>query len=421
MKTIPVYGIDFGTTNSAIAILEGGRPRILPVDRGPTMRSVLFFPEHDVETFVGNQAIEEYVNRGMEGRFLQSLKSILPSTWFTTTRIREMEYEVEDLVALILRNLKIRADAMVGMDVRRVVLGRPAYFAMDSALETLAVERLITAAQRAGFEEVRLQIEPIAAAFFYEMDLAGAETVMVADLGGGTSDFTVMRLAPNRRDDSDRGADILGTSGVRIAGDSFDAAVMRAKLLRHFGQGVRYESHPGKWLQLPSHLLGDLCEWSKIPFLKNNYYREFLDQVRWGADDPAAIARLQALIDQDLGFFLFHSIETAKCELSDLESTVIHFHELSVWLDEPITRDEFNHVIDEEMQLIEDCVDDLLQSVGLAADEIDTVFMTGGSSLVPRVRWLLQKRFGADRLRRGDTFLSVASGLAMNARLFQWQ
>jgi hypothetical chaperone protein len=312
-----VYGLDFGTANSAIALWNQEQVEVLPCNpAGDTrMRSVLFFPDDTREVYVGEEAIVRYVASGMRGRFIQSIKSVLSSKSFTSTTINGQKYTAEDLVALIIRHLKTKADERVGTAVNAVVLGRPAHFSLAADQDTLAEERLVLAAKLVGFEEVYLQIEPIAAAFAYEQSLATPELVLVADLGAGTSDFTLIQLSPARVHARERKADVLGTAGIDIGGDKFDAAIMWHKFVPYFGANIHYHS-AGKWLHMPTYIMRSLCDWRDIPFLKNTRTWEFITQLRYTADDPEAIARLHALIEENLAFPLFQVIEQGKCHLS---------------------------------------------------------------------------------------------------------
>ncbi|MFA6918847.1 MAG: Hsp70 family protein, partial [Patescibacteria group bacterium] len=266
-----IYGLDFGTTNSAISILDNGEAKVLPIGRHgqKTVRSVLFFPQDSSRAYVGEEAILKYVSSGMKGRLLQSIKSALTDEGFIGTMINGKKYTVEDLISIIIKELRQKADALVGEEINSVVLGRPAIFSDNLKKESLAQERLKCAAQMAGFEKVYFQLEPIAAAFDYEMTLDKEETVLVADLGGGTSDFTVIKLSPQTSKNKDRREDILSVGGVYIGGDNFDSQIMSHKLLMYFGSLSNYKSG-AKWLHIPNRLTATLCDWRRISFLKSD-------------------------------------------------------------------------------------------------------------------------------------------------------
>jgi len=415
-----IYGLDFGTTNSAIAVYHDGDVTMVPVDPlgNEMMRSVLFFPEYEDDVlFIGNEAIDQYIESGLDGRLIQSIKSALSSRWFISTVICKEAYRVEDFVSLILTNLKKKADHMVGQDVKAVVLGRPAVFSDDSDKEAVAVERLLAAARMAGFREINLQIEPIAAALSYELTLTKPELALVVDLGGGTSDFTLMKLSPDYITKGDRSDDILSCQGVPVGGDNLDSEIMWHKLVKHFGAGTTYRSLE-QTMPMPLHIMRTICDWRKIPFLRARQEREFVRHLLATSSDRKAIERLQSLIEDDIAFSLFRSIESAKCELSERESATVKFFELGINIQEEILRKEFSEMIKPELDALNQCITDVLDDAGIQPDQVNSVFITGGTSLVPCVRELLASRLGAEKIQERDSFLSVAKGLALSSKLF---
>lgn len=415
-----VYGVDFGTSNSAIAIMKDGQESVMRgrTQEDKTASSILFFPKWEMGThYVGEEALAQYLAGGMEGRLLQSIKSILPDALFKSTWIHGEQYEIDDLVALILRHLKSKADASTNANVTKAVLGRPAVFSDKPEEDKIAEQRLRSAALKAGFEEVHFQLEPIAAAFSYELRIHRPEIVLVADLGGGTSDFTIMRLDPKKISSKERAADILATGGIHIGGNDFDSAIMWHKLVRYFGYEAQYKTWD-KWLELPVHLFCRLCQWERIPFFKTRDTRQMLESFLFSTNNKEAVARLITLIEQDLGFSLFKAIETAKKSLSRQDAGMIDFERLNINIHEPMTRREFDGFIREDMEKFENYLTAFLAHAEFGEHDIDTVFITGGSSLVPALRELFIKKFGASKIRGGETFTSVASGLALSSVLF---
>ena len=418
----PVYGIDFGTTNSAIAYLKNGKPHVVR-DRttGRQMiRSALFFPNHDSQLIAGDAAIDKYIEYEMDGRLIQSVKTILPAATFTSTWIKNKEYDAENLIAIILKFLKKKADQETGIDVRRAIIGRPARFSPDPKIENLAVKRLKNAAKLAGFTDVVLQIEPVAAALSYEMNLTKPECVLVADFGGGTSDFTLMRLSPAKSDNKDRKKDVLGSRGLYIAGDVFDSEVMRKKFAEYFGENVRFQNIPGRWMPIPSNIYNDFCNKGRIIQLYNPGVRDQIKQILSTAEDQAPLRRLLELIDHNLGFPLFEAVENAKCELSENDEASIEFHLKNLDLSARLSRSEFDSMISHHLNALARCVNDLLMECALEPRDIDSVYLTGGSSLVPSLINTLGNIFGNDKLTTSEeTFLSVVSGLALSSQGFQ--
>ena len=376
-------------------------------------RSVLFFPEEGREIFAGAPAIEEYLQRSL-GRFIQSVKTWLPSATFKSTQIRGRNYGLEDLVAVLLRRIREAAEAQTGGAIERVVLGRPARFSSDPDADARAERRLIAAAEAAGFTEIRLLIEPIAAALAYEATLSKDELVLVADFGAGTSDLTLMRVGPTRRGAADRRGDVVASGGVAIGGDRFDAEIMRHKLLPRFGAGSTYDVM-GKRMTMPMAILGKLCAWHEMSFIKERGTMQLLEQMLYTSDRAPAVEALIDLVEENLGFRLFRAIEAAKIELSTRPSARIRFDEARVQIDELLTLAEFERASASLLAALDEAVVELLARAGTLADSIDAVFLTGGSSQIPAVRALFVARFGEERLRSADAFASVAEGLGRAA------
>lgn len=414
-----IYGIDFGTTNSAVAVYKQGKVKMVPLNGTNKMstRTVLYYPPDMSGYLVGDRALKRYANDVPRGRFIHSFKAILPDESFEGTQINYKWVEIEDLVALVLDFLKKEADEYTGQSGDRLVLGRPARFSENEQEDQLANQRLIKAAHKAGFKEISLQIEPIAAALKYEATLKKPQLVLVADFGGGTTDFTLMRLSPDSRHSTDRSQDIMGTSGVYIGGDKFNSLIMIRRLVKYFGAEAKYKSWDN-WLDVPPQYTHGLAQWHKISFLKHPREREFIGSLIKTSTDPDGFKRLATLVDENLAFSFFQAIETAKCQLSSSLKTNFEYSRSQIEIIEEITRQEFTKMISEELAKINNCLTQLLDSSNLDEANIDAVFMTGGSSLVPGIQELFGKRFGKRKIKFGDTFLSVVNGLALSSPLF---
>lgn len=418
------FGLDFGTTNSVLAVSQDGNVEIVDIDPSSaskkTLKSVLFFDEEGGVS-IGQEAIDQYMDySGMYGRFMQSIKAFLPSKSFKETYVFGKRYEIEDLIALILKTIKHRGELHVGHVVDTVVMGRPIIFSEDGELDLLAEERLRTAALRSGFTNVHFVYEPIAATLSYESNLQEGEEkiVLLGDFGGGTSDFVVMRLRGGQHDPREtRKNDILSTGGVYVAGDAFDASLMWHKLAKHFGRGAKiHGSLPDQILEAPIWIPMTLCEWHMISQLRDRKTLQIIHSLRGVSDeDRKAVENLHMLIIENLGYMLFRAIEKAKRELSDRESSVIEFSEKSIVIREEITRDEFEALAEGKFQKIEACAEDTLIRSGVSADDIDAVLLTGGSSFIPRVRRIFSDKFGEGKLLPIDAFTSVAYGLGLSA------
>src|SRR4051812_10822347 len=352
-------GLDFGTSNSAIALPSG---KVLDIDvandEPRLFRSVLFFSDYGTGYLAGAEAIDEYLQRS-EGRFIQSIKGWLPSASFTATQIRGKPYKLEDLVAMLLRNIREHAEREERAPLDDVTLGRPALFATDPSYDALAERRLLRAAELAGFKRIRFLIEPIAAALAYEATLTREELVLVADFGAGTSDLTIMHLGPARRGVQDRRGDVVASGGVAIGGDRFDAEIMRHKLLPHFGLGSTYEVM-GKRMVVPMSILGRLLAWHEMSFIRERATQELIDRILYTSDQVRAIEALYDLVEENLGYRLFRAIERAKIELSSANETRIQFDEARVQIDEPITRAEFERFSAPLVAGLQSCTADLL-------------------------------------------------------------
>lgn len=419
-----VFGIDFGTTNSALSIYRNGTVEVVNVDElnpnGSLMRSVLYFTEEN-EIFAGHEAINSYVNEGAAGRFMQSIKTFLPNRSFVKTEVFGKNYGIEDLVTIILKKIKARGEAHVGCRVDSVVLGRPVLFSEDPEKDALAQSRLETAARKAGFTQIWFQFEPVAAALAYEECLpSGAEKlVFIGDFGGGTSDFTVIRVKGGAFARSDRRSDVLSLGGVYTAGDKFDSQIMWDKVAKYFGRGVKYKGMgKNEWFDIPHSIIHTLCQWHRIPLLRARKTREQIRLIKNSANDKQALENLEHLISDNYGFFLFQSIERSKVELSHRELTAISFNERDLAITEAITRSEFEAINAENFARIAACIDDVVARSGATYKDIDTVFLTGGTSRIPFIRNLFVERFGAEKLENRDAFTSVVHGLGTSARLF---
>jgi hypothetical chaperone protein len=423
-----VIGLDFGTTNSAIALATPDGKTVLATfaedgQRTATFRSVLYFDPENVEptgrprAICGPEAIRCYLEADTRGRLVQSLKSHLASPLFKHTTIFHYSYTLEELIALFIRDLKTAAEAQFGGLGTSVVVGRPAHFsgAEDSAADAFALDRLRTAIAQGGFAQVEFEFEPVAAAYQYEQQLDHDELVLIADFGGGTSDFCLIQLGPTARKRERRHEDILGTDGVAIAGDTFDSRFIRQLIAPRLGLGSHYRSLFDRVLPVPLWLYEHLEHWHQLSFLKTRETMELLRQIRFRALEPEKIAGLLQVIEWDLGYQLSRAVERTKYALSAQEASPFVFHDPPVDIAEQVNRAAFAAWIDLDLRAIAECVDRLLARCGISASDVDSVFLTGGSSFVPAVRHLFTQRFGAARLRGGGELTTVAKGLALRA------
>ena len=417
-------GIDFGTTNSAVGLIDGsGAARVVSHSHlagvSDTLRSVLAFERRPggSEPLVGQDAVAAYLEGDGECRLLQSFKSYLTSRLFNSATIFNTTYTLERMIALVIGRLRAAAEAAGGAPVGPVVAGRPVRFVAEdgTAEDDYALGRLRQAFAGGGIDAVAFEYEPIAAAYYYERGLARDETVLVADFGGGTSDFSLVRLGPGRARLARPEDAILGSDGVGIAGDAFDRRIVERGIARFFGKDTTYHSGH-KTLPVPDWIYGKFARWHHIGFLGTASTLRMLRDIRRHASQPERIEDLLTLIEHNLGYHLYRSVEAVKLALSHADHTTFTFDYDPIRIERSISRAEFEAWIAPELAEIEGCVDSLLQSTATPAAKVDRVFLTGGSSLVPAVRRIFSRRFGDDRLSSGGEFVSVASGLAYRAR-----
>jgi len=428
------FGVDFGTTNSAIAMLRpGGELQLAQFSfRGeaiPSSRSLLYFEQwktandqRRVHGYSGSSAIERYLDAEEKGRLIQSLKSHLSSHALTGTEIFGRRHRLEELVARIISDVRKQAEEQFMHPVRRATVGRPVRFvgAESEEDDDFAVSRLRDAFMAAGFEEVEFELEPVAAALSYEATLTREELILIGDFGGGTSDFSLLRVGPEARGRGQRPEDLLGNTGVGLAGDAFDARIIHKLVSPALGSNSDARSLNKILPAVPAWIYANLERWHYLSFLRTNNVREILKSARVRALEPEKIEALIAVIEGDLGYQLHQAVQKAKFELSQQESTEFAFRDgragaSTIDLRIPISRAQFESWITEELATIEHSVDALLKSTGVEARQVDRVFLTGGSSFVPAVRRIFSNRFGHDRIRGGNEFTSVAQGLALRA------
>jgi hypothetical chaperone protein len=416
----PALGLDFGTTNSALALSDGaGAPRLArfvgPDELTPTFRSLLYFDREDdkspVEVHAGPAALVAYLEREVHGgRLIQSMKSFLASRLFSATEIFGRSYRLEQLIGTLLGRLREEAEAELGQPVRTAVVGRPVRFvgADDEEDEALALSRLHAGLVNAGFREVRFEYEPIGAARHYERGLERDELLLIGDFGGGTSDFSLLRVGPG-------GRSILGNDGVDVAGDAFDGKLVRHCVTPLLGRGAEFVSFFGRRLPVPDWLYAHLERWHHVSMLKSRRTLQLLIDLRREAVEPALLDRLLRVVEHDLGFVLHRATEQTKRALSHAPSARFRIDHDVLQIDAEVSRSDFEAWIAPELRAIAGCVDALLARTEVAPGAVDRVFLTGGSSLVPAVRRIFEERFAPERIRTGDEFTSVASGLALCA------
>jgi len=462
-------GIDFGTTNSSVALAEDGAVRVLPIDAcndNPTSLPSLLYITRDGEEIVGRAAADTFIERNVDrevlvravelgvhidgyvggeldneyggavrkdgsdmteavtaralvevnapGRLFQSLKTSLRLREFKGTEVFGTQYQIEQLIALILRRIKATADEAAGDSVETAVFGRPVRFSLRPDEDKVAERRLETAARLVGFKDVTFFYEPVAACVDFAVRTDRKQRIMVVDIGGGTFDVCIMEFgggnSPSARLSGSR---ILSVSGIPVAGDAIDHEIIRSKVFPRLGSRARYG--PAQ-LRLPQFVFNAVIDWQNLYRLNTEETINWLIAAEASSDQPGSIRSLRTLIQRNYAYPLVREVEAAKRRLSDLQATFIDFERPGIDLREQLERQEFAHIIEHMIDKMKDSLIEAEKRAGIAPDSLDIVLTTGGTSLIPAVRQMLGERYGHDRLQHHDTFTSVAAGLAVVAQ-----
>lgn len=411
-------GIDFGTTNSVVALGgAAGEAKLVdfaaPSGTSPIFRSALCFWEEDgapqgIAREAGPWAIAEFLEYPAGSRFLQSFKSVAASSAFEHATIFEKRLRFEDLGHVFLERLRAHAGEALKALPQRIMVGRPVRYVgqrPDNALARQRYDLMFAALGR----DVQYVYEPLGAAFSFASRLSEPATLLVADFGGGTSDFSVVRIAAPG---SARRCIPLGSAGIGLAGDQFDFRIMDQLVLPMLGKGGTYVSM-GKELEIPAGHFTDFGDWARLALMRNRRTLAELERLRRSATDPTAIARMIAVVENELGYPLYDAVGRLKRALSAQDQAHFHFDGGGVRVEADVRRSDFEDWIAPDLARIGETVDVALARAGVAAEAIDHVFLTGGSSLIPAVRALFEARFGSDRIASGDELTSIAHGLAL--------
>jgi len=412
-------GLDFGTSNSTLGrIAADGQPHLLALENGQaTMPSVLFFSFEDNQTHFGRAAIVEYVT-GAEGRLMRSLKSVLGTALFAdTTRVKARRLGFGEIIGLYVGELKRRAEAQLGAELTQVVMGRPVQFVDDDAAADKEAQGQLEAAVRAqGFEHIEFQFEPIAAALDYERQVDGERLALIVDLGGGTSDFSLVRVSPDRAGAADRSADILATAGVHIGGTDFDRLLAMSRVMPELGLGSR--TRDGK-RHLPVAPYYDLSTWHRINRLYDAQALRDLRSTRREAIEAERVETMIQLVEDRLGHRLIGAVEAAKIALSDAESTDFRFAVREREIQTEISAAQLGEALADSVSRLETTIAEALRRAGIGTEAVDSLILTGGSTLVPAVAGRLSGLFPEAELVRTDVLGSVGLGLSLEAgRIF---
>lgn len=409
------FGIDFGTSNSTVAVADAAHARLLPLEGGQaTLPSAVFWESDGAAPQFGRAAIAAYVS-GEDGRLMRGLKSTLGSSLIhEKTRVGTRLLAFTDILGAFFGHLKSRLEAETGGGVDRVVLGRPVHFVDDDvAGDAAAQDVLETIARAQGFRDIAFQYEPIAAALHYEQGIAREELVLIVDIGGGTSDFSIVRVSPERARRAERQDDILANDGIRVGGTDFDRLLSLASVMPHLGLGSG--TGRGRGL-MPRHYYIDLATWHRINLLYTGRTLADLKALRAEADRPELVDRMIRVLAQRQGHAVAMATEAAKIALSDTEAVRIALSHLTGGPNPLATRAAFEAAVDRPVARIGAMLETVLGQAGLRAEAIGTVFMTGGSSSLPVLHAAVGRVLPGVRIETGDLLGSVGTGLALEAR-----
>ncbi|MYM39535.1 Hsp70 family protein [Duganella qianjiadongensis] len=406
-------GVDFGTSNSTVGWVNPGQPVMLGLEDGKlTLPSVVFFNADDEVVRYGRAALADYL-AGYEGRLMRSMKSLLGTSLMDgQTEVAGRALPFRTLLAQFIGELKHRAEQAAGREFTSAVFGRPVHFIDDNAAhDQLAQDTLEQIARSVGYKEVAFQFEPIAAAFDYESQISREELVLIADIGGGTSDFSLLRLSPQRATKVERREDILANGGVHIGGTDFDKYLSLASVMPLLGYGSRLRNNS----EVPSSYYFNLATWHTINQAYTKKASVQLADLLRDAAEQDKLGRLQNLIEDRSGHWLAMQVEQGKIALSDAEQAVMELDRLAPPVTLEITRAQFDAASEQLVSSVEQTVQALLRDAGVAASAVDTVFFTGGSSGVRLLRERIAALVPTARRVEGDLFGSIGAGLALDA------
>ncbi|PDT15221.1 hsp70 family protein [Rhizobium sp. J15] len=412
-------GLDFGTTNTVLAMADGGATRSMAftstAGTADSMRTALSFMKDAqlgasaLKVEAGHAAIRQFIDNPGECRFLQSIKTFAASALFQGTLIFAKRHNFEDLMEVFIRRLRNYAGDSWPSDVSRIVTGRPVHFAGANPDPVLATERYNEALSRFGFPEIHYVYEPVAAAFYFAQNLKQDATVLVADFGGGTTDYSLIRFETIA---GRLTATPIGHSGVGVAGDHFDYRMIDNIVSPLIGKGSHFKSFD-KILEVPSNYYSSFGRWNQLSIFKTTREFEDLKKLVRTSLEPEKLEIFIDLIDHDEGYPLYQAVSATKMALSASEEAPFDFAPLGRGGHRSVRRSDFEGWIAEDLARIEGALDEVLEKTETKASEIDKVFLTGGTSFVPAVRRIFTERFERDRIESGGELLSIAHGLAL--------
>ncbi len=408
-------GIDFGTSNSTVGTVDTGKPRLIALENGkPTIPSAVFYNTEDHQTLFGREAIQTYIDH-CEGRLLRALKSILGSSLIEdTTQVGGRRIAFKTIIGDFLGHLKTTTEQTLQQEINSVVLGRPVRFVDDNDdADRAAQNQLESAARSCGFQHIHFQYEPIAAALDYEQSISREELALIVDIGGGTSDFSIVRVSPERRGKPDRKTDVLANTGVHVGGTDLERRLSVSQVMPFLGYNTRLREKPG--VDLPTAPFNDLATWHKIAFLYNNKTTSKLNELRAMAARPDLVDRLIKVVKDRNGHRLAGDVETVKMALSQCAQAPLPLPYIDQGLETTVRKNDFENAIAPEQEKIVKQIHECLAQANLAASQIHTLFMTGGTTAIPAIYAACCAAVPRATVIEGDKLGSVGTGLAIDA------
>lgn len=407
-------GIDFGTSNSSVGYVHEGAPRLVSFgNEGTSIPSAIFYASESPEVSFGKRAVSLYTD-DVEGRLLRSLKSVLGSSLMgEKTTIRNKRVPFADIIQDFFGFLKSNLSRPDDISIDQVVIGRPVHFVDDnSENDQLAEQQLREIAHNAGFRHVEFQFEPIAAALNYESRMTTEERVLIVDVGGGTADFSIIDLSPEKHEAADRSSDILATMGIHIGGTDFDRLLSLQSVMPLLGMGSAVK---GSTRLLPQSLYFDLATWHRIPLMYNAAALNTAKQMQLDTIDKTKVQLLIDTISGRYGHELARTVEQSKIELSKTDTSTFTLAMLGDFTSHLIKRSDFENAIESAVEQLSHCMKQGLSDAQIKPDDLTSVFYTGGSSSVPYLQNQIRELFPQARQVQGDTFGSVGLGLTLDA------
>lgn len=411
-----ICGLDFGTSNSVLATSQDSKTCLTVLDgQSPILKSAIFFDSEIKEHFIGQEGIDRYLQGG-KGRLMLALKSILGSTLLNEKiAVCGKWITYRDIIGLVVKYIKETAENKLDTELSKVVLGRPVrYHDTDDARDKLAQDTMELIMREQGFKEVVFQYEPIAAALDYESAISREQLALIIDLGGGTSDFTIINLN-NKTKTIDRKEDILANSGIHIGGTDFDKELSLHSIMPLLGKGSSILGMNGAKLEMPASLYYDLTSWH---LLNNLYSTKNINDVKnlyLSSEQKPLVKRVITVLEKNLGHYLLQAAEDSKINLSTILNDTLDISKVEDDLQVLITRESFESYCQDLIDRLKSTIQRTLIIAGIHADRIDSVFLTGGTTQIPAVYQMISSLLPNSKFIVGDIYGSVAKGLAIAA------